>query len=84
MSYSTSTWKRSNYTLSNSETSASDYAPDPVTGKVYCCARKNNPNEWLLVNMDVSTKPWEPSVIAVLECCLSGMAVDNEGQIYAV
>ena len=84
VSYSTSTWKRSNYTLSNSETSASDYAPDPVTGKVYCCARKNNPNEWLLVNMDVSTKQWEPSVIAVLECCLSGMAVDNEGQIYAV
>ncbi len=82
--FSTSTWTQSAYATSNSTTYASDYAPDPVTGKVYACARNNNPNQWLLVNMNVGAARWEASTIAILDCCLSGMAVTNDGQIYAV
>lgn len=82
--FSTSTWTQSTSVLSSSATYASDYAPDPVTGKVYCCARKTDPNKWYLVNMNVGTSIWDPSYIAILDCCLSGMAVDNDGQLYAV
>lgn len=82
--YSTSTWTQTTSALSSSQTYATDYAPDPVTGKVYCCARNTNPNQWLLVNMNVSSSKWDPSYIAILDCCLSGMAVDRDGQLYAV
>lgn len=82
--YSTSTWTRSTYGLSSVRTTASDFAPDPVTGKVYSCSRNTKADEWYLTTMDVSKAQWDPSYIALLDVCLSGMAVDNEGQIYGV
>lgn len=82
--FNTSTWARSSKALSSAFTYATDYAADPVTGKVYGCARNNAPDVWYLVSVDVSGSVWEPSNIAILDVCVSGMAVDNEGQIYAV
>ena len=65
--YSTSTWTRSTYGLSSVRTTASDFAPDPVTGKVYSCSRNTKADEWYLTTMDVSKAQWDPSFIALLD-----------------